>query len=242
MKREEKLFYRFGAHILLKLTLGVALDIKIEGEENIPKKGKFLLVSNHRSWLDPILIATEIDRPINFLAASFTFYIPVIKDLYKKAGVIPLYFGEKKNERNLRKCINLLLRGEPVGAFPEGIENFLEPEGEKIKKFHTGFVRIAMASNAPVIPCAVVGKKEITQPEFINKIMRIYYPFMPPWFNPSVRLVYYGKGVRIMIGKPIDLSSYYNLMPTKELLSHIAGKIRREVVKLYEKGREKLRG
>ena len=240
MERHQKLFYKMGAHILLKPILEVGFDLKASGLENIPKRGKFLIASTHRSWTDPILIAAEIERPINFLAASFTFYIPVIKDAYKRAGVIPLYSGEKRNEGSLKKCIRLLMQGKPVGVFPEGVENFFSSEGEKVKIFHTGFVRIALATASPVIPCAVVAKEEVPQPQIFDKLMKLHFPKMPKSFNPNLKIIYYGKGIRIKIGKPMDLSSYYHLMHTKELLNHIAGKVRREVVRLRKAGEREL--
>lgn len=247
MEKKERLFYRAMSHVVMRPTLGVAYRVRSYGLENIPKRGKCLIVANHRTLTDPLIMAMEIDRPVNWLAADFNFNIPGVGWLFKNAGVIPLYIaGGGKNEKTFEKCMRLLQRGEAVGIYPEGVQNFIDPTGRKIKSFQTGFTRFALATGAPVIPMALIadGEKILGQ---TNE---------PPfsWFSNfddlgmseetviDVKIVVYTGKVVLIAGKPVNLDEYYHQMHTKELLNHVAGKIRREVIKLYEEGEKILKG
>lgn len=241
MNRQQRLFYRVFSHIVLRSTLGVGMGVVSRGLENIPKRGAFLLVGNHRSWMDPLIMAMEIDRTVNFLAASFNFHIPIAGWAFKNSGVMPLHLeGGGKNEPTFRKCIQLLSKGEPVGIYPEGIQNFINPEGKKVKSFQTGFVRIALAAGKPVIPVALVPKKEYvlgkTNDPWFRRVMR--FENVPKETIIDLSLVMYLGKIIVNVGKPIPLDDYYHQMHTKELLNHIAGKIRRAVANLYEEGQK----
>ncbi len=245
MEKKHRLFYRAFAHVVLRPTLGVGLRVKSYGLENIPKRGKCLIVGNHRTLTDPILMAMEIDRPINWLAADFNFKIPVVNWLFKNSGVIPLYIaGGGKNEKTFETCMKLLSKGEAVGIYPEGVQNFLDPTGRKIKSFQTGFTRFALATGAPVIPIAIAAENE----KILGQTNE------PPfsWFSNfgdvaeetviDVKIIIYTGKVVINVGKPVNLDEYYHQMHTRELLNHVAGKIRREVIKLYDEGEKILKG
>lgn len=218
--------------------LGRRFKLKSVNQENIPEKGSALIVSNHRSTIDPILVAAEITRPINFLAASYTFEVPIVRWMYENAGVLPLYLeGGKKNEPMYRKAINLLHKGEAVGIFPEGMGNFLNPfGGDKIKKFHTGFVRMSLATASPIIPLAIVGEGERYLNEWEWKLIRLFTPSeVYEGFRKALKIIIY-KRVTIRVGEPIYLDDYYHQMYTKDLLNHIAGRVRREIIRLYNEG------
>ncbi len=60
--------------------------VKGEGMDNVPAEGGALLVCNHRSLLDPAMLAWEVDRFVNFAAASFSFKVPGSAQLYKALG------------------------------------------------------------------------------------------------------------------------------------------------------------
>lgn len=238
-KKEERFYHAFRAFMLC--TVGIGLRCRSDGLDHIPSKGGFLLVGNHRSWTDPLLIAMEIERPVHFLAASFNFNIPIASWVFKNSGVMALHVrGEAKNEKTFRRSIKLMQQGEPVGIFPEGVQNFLNPAGEKVKPFQTGFVRLALAAGVPVVPVAVAGKKEVitgrTGHPLIKALLTIQR--LPPDAIMDLTMMIYTGGIGIVVGEPIPLDDYYHLNYTKDLLNHIAGRVRREVVKLYDQARE----
>lgn len=239
MTKKQSMWYRGAAHLIVGPIISAVMKLRCIGEKNIPNRGSALIVSNHRSWTDPIFTAIETRRPINFLAASFNFYMPVVGWVFKNSGVIPLYLEKSgKNEPSLKKCIRLLRKGNLVGVYPEGMQNFLEPGGKKVKSFHTGFARIALAANAKIIPIAVIAQKEVIGDKTLDFLMK---PFMKTQIPKGVdmnifKIITYRERVTIRIGEPISIDEYYYQIHTKDLLNTIAGRVRRTVVKLYEEG------
>jgi 1-acyl-sn-glycerol-3-phosphate acyltransferase len=212
--------------------LSLHAHLQSEGAENIPAEGGALLVANHRSVEDPLLIALSVDRFINFAAASFAFYFPVLKDLIGMAGIFPLNIsGGRESRIDLSGAGDLLDAGELVGIFPEGIYGISLPDKvNRITDFRTGFLRLALEARVPVIPIAVVGLQEKRLPHVPGWLA---YPIVgDSVVADGVNWVYY-KRARVRIGVPIDLSPFYDLTPTKELIDRISGKVRRIVIKLY---------
>lgn len=239
MNKQEERFYRLFSYVIMPALVGVPLKVRAEGAENVPQEGAFLLAGNHRSWTDPLLIAMEIPRPVHFLAASFNFQIPIANWVFKKAAVMPLHLGgKKKNEATFRKCIELMEQGEAVGIFPEGVQNFLNPSREKVKKFQTGFVRLAIAAGTCILPVAIAGKREVVMGRTGHPLLKALLTLgrSKEDFLDLTMLVYVG-GVGIAIGKPISLDEYYHLDYSKESLNHIAGRVRRETINLYAKAK-----
>ena len=89
MEMKNMLFYEFG-----RMAVGPLLDwhyhINSEGADNVPEDGAALIVSNHRSLMDPPVIGLSIDRFVNFAAASYSFKMPLVKQIYSAAGAFPL--------------------------------------------------------------------------------------------------------------------------------------------------------
>lgn len=133
--------------------------IKVEGTENIPKKGKIVLAGNHRCMLDPCVCITSCNREIHFLAKD-TFYDKLIfKNIFKKMGCIRVI--TKTHESNmgaLEGAIEELNKGNVVGIFPEGTRN---KTNKTLLKFRKGVSYIAIESNSKVVPFAITGKYKL---------------------------------------------------------------------------------
>lgn len=204
-----------------------------EGTDNIPEAGPALLVCNHRSLLDPVVIAYSVDRFINFAEASYGFQIPVVKQLSLLAGAFPLsIYGGDESDKNISKASQLLANGELVGIFPEGVQSFFNPNRvTKIASFKTGFAKLALENRVPIIPIAVVPEEEKELPKIPGFLVNAYVKV--PGAKDGVRLITY-HGVTCRIGRPIDLSPFFDEPLTKALIDRIAGRIRRIVIKLYD--------
>ena len=207
--------------------------IRSEGADNVPEAGPALVVCNHRSLLDPLVVGYSIDRFVNFAAASYSFKMPVVKQLYSWAGAFPLsIYGGKESDRNIMKAQQLLENGELVGIFPEGVQSFFNPHRvSKIATFKTGFAKLALDAKVPIIPCAVVAEEERELPKIPGFLVSAYVKL--PNAKEGMRFITY-KGVTCRVGKPIDLSPYFDEPRSKALIDRIAGRIRRIVIKLYD--------
>jgi 1-acyl-sn-glycerol-3-phosphate acyltransferase len=209
------------------------LRLKGEGAENVPDQGGALVVSNHRNpVLDPAAIAINIARPINFVAASVAFMIPGVSQLFRGVGARSMdVFGGEKSKEDLSEAARLIQDGELVGVFPEGVHTIAHLHSvSKIRTFRTGFARIALEARAPIIPVAVIGKGERNLPTVPPWMVKPFFDH--PEFQKGVSWTYY-KRVLVRVGRPLDLSGFYDEEMDKALISQISGKVRRVIIKLY---------
>jgi 1-acyl-sn-glycerol-3-phosphate acyltransferase len=232
MEMKNMLFYEFA-----RMILGPVVDwhyhVKVEGGENVPEDGAALIVSNHRSLLDPAMVGFSVDRFVNFAAASYSFKMPLVKQLYSLAGAFPLsIYGGEESDKNINRARMLLDNGELVGIFPEGVQSFFNPHRvTKIATFKTGFAKLALEARVPIIPCTVIAQEERELPKIPGFLVSAYVTL--PNAKEGIRFISY-KGITVRIGRPIDLSPFYDEPYTKALIDRIAGRIRRIVIKLYD--------
>ena len=143
---------RFVAWLLMKLLY--RLDIR--GIEHVPEQGPALIVCNHVSYMDALLLMGAIPRPVRFLMYYRIFNIPGLRTVFRAVRAIPIA-GAKEDpalmERAFAEAEKALAEGELVGIFPEG---GLTSDGE-ITAFRKGVERILAAQPVPVVPMALRG-------------------------------------------------------------------------------------
>ena len=124
--------------------------------ERIPDEGAALLVCNHVSFVDALLITGAVRRPIRFVMYYKIYNLPVLNFIFRTAGAIPIA-GRSEDikvfERAFERIGQYLRDGELVCIFPEGK---LTGDGE-IDEFKGGMTRILKETPVPVIPLALQG-------------------------------------------------------------------------------------
>jgi putative phosphoserine phosphatase/1-acylglycerol-3-phosphate O-acyltransferase len=135
----------------------------VNGVEHIPAEGPFLLVSNHRSYFDVAalaLVAARIGRPVRFMGKQELFDAPVVGQLARALGGIPVDRDIAPGE-SMARATAALRAGEAVFVLPQGTiprgEAFFDP----VLKGKTGAARLAAATGAPVIPIGVWGTEKV---------------------------------------------------------------------------------
>jgi 1-acyl-sn-glycerol-3-phosphate acyltransferase len=170
----------------------------IEGLENIPRKGAAIMAFNHIAFLDAFAAAYAIDlakRRPRFLAKAELFDDKRIAWILKGAGQIPVKRGTPAAPMALDEAVSALDRGEIVVIFPEGTitdDPDLNPMAPK-----TGLARLALLSDAPVIPCALWGTANVWPKGFSKR-------WWPPNQDICVRI---GEPMRVA-GEPNDASDW----------------------------------
>ena len=146
----------FLMRFLAWILISTFYRIRTVGVEHIPDAGPALLVCNHVSFIDAIVVLGESPRPIRFVMDLAMFRAPVLGWLFKAVGAIGIV-SAKKDQRVFDKANQLidgaLAAGELVCIFPEGR---ITDTGE-LYPFKQGAVRIAERTHAPVIPMALRG-------------------------------------------------------------------------------------
>ncbi len=134
----------------------VIYSIETKGLEHIPKKGGFILASNHVSYVDWLLLGGACKRPLCFVMYYKFFKFPIIKSLMKQAKVIPVaarHEDEQIMNRAFERVSESLKQGEAVGIFPEG-ELTLDGTLGELKP---GVLKILKKDPVPVVPVVIKG-------------------------------------------------------------------------------------
>ena len=129
--------------------------LEVRGLENLPAGGPALVVSNHDSWLDPLVIIEAMmwkRRQLRFLAKSTLWKSKILAWILDGAAQIPIRRGES-DIAAMEAAVDALDRGETIGVFPEGTLS----RGEKLRA-RRGVARLALARpEVPVVLAAVEG-------------------------------------------------------------------------------------
>jgi len=146
-------FMRFLAWIYVRLMYRVRV---VGVEDNVPDEGPALLVCNHVSYMDALILSGAIPRPIRFVMYYKIFRTPGAGWIFKAARAIPIA-GAKEDPALMEKAFAdvdaALAAGELVCIFPEGT---LTRDGQ-IAPFKTGLERILAKRSVPVVPLALKG-------------------------------------------------------------------------------------
>jgi len=130
--------------------------VRVDGLQNIPEEGPALLVCNHVSFMDPLLLMANLRRPARFVMYYKIFNIPLLKFVFRTAKAIPIA-GQKEDPAVLQRAYDdvdaALADGEIVCIFPEG---GLTKDGD-IAPFRPGVARILERRPVPVVPLALRG-------------------------------------------------------------------------------------
>ncbi|MBI4051927.1 MAG: 1-acyl-sn-glycerol-3-phosphate acyltransferase [Elusimicrobia bacterium] len=141
-------FLRLFAKILFKLLF----DIQIEGTSRVPDAGPVILASNHPTYLDPAFIMHGLKRPVRFLAWEKPFQVPVLGNLIRRYGAIPVN-TQKPGRASFEQAAKVLRAGEVFGIFPEGGRS----DFGTMNPLKSGVARLAMMTGAPVVPITILG-------------------------------------------------------------------------------------
>ena len=183
---------------------------KVNGIENIPKKGAFIIAANHSSYMDHLIIASYIilhlNRKVHFLAKKEHFDNIFKKLWHTYAGAIPLD-RQSGGRETLRWAINALNEGRVIAIHPEGTRSLTG----NLQKAKTGIARLALLSKAHVLPIGLIGTFEIL---------------------PKGKYIPKAKKAIMNIGKPMYFEKYYNKKINKKILREVTTKIMKEIAKL----------
>ena len=130
--------------------------VRVDGAQNIPEDGAVVLVCNHVSFMDALLLMANLRRPARFVMYHKIFNIPLLSFVFRTAKAIPIA-GYKEDPQVLQQAYDAideaLQAGEVVCIFPEGS---LTRDGE-IAPFRPGIEKVLARRPVPVVPMALRG-------------------------------------------------------------------------------------
>jgi 1-acyl-sn-glycerol-3-phosphate acyltransferase len=143
---------RFIAWLLVKAVY----RLRTEGIEHIPQEGAAVLVANHVSLIDAVIIMGASPRPIRFVMDHRIFKTPLLGFIFRHCGAIPIASAKEDPavmEAAFAEVARALADGDLIGLFPEGS---VTRDGE-LQPFRPGITRILESSPVPVVPMALSG-------------------------------------------------------------------------------------
>ena len=146
---------KFSCWLFFKLGFG----LEVTGQAGVPKRGPFIVASNHVSFLDPPLIGVACPRRLRFMARADLYHQPLLAAFLRGVRTISIKRGEA-DLTAIRAGLACLRAGEPVAIFPEGGRQLSGALGSA--KRGVGF--LAEAAGVPVIPAYVSGTFQALPP------------------------------------------------------------------------------
>ena len=137
---------------LLRILFTVWFRYRARGTSRLPVEGGALLLINHQSFLDPLLVGLPLVRPVSFLARDNLFRVPVVGTFLRKTDVIPIS-RDALSASSMRAAIQRMQDGSLVGIFPEGTRS----RDDSVGRFRPGFVSLIRRTGLPVYPIGIAG-------------------------------------------------------------------------------------
>lgn len=153
------------------------MDYRARGDENLPRGGG-LVLANHQSFLDPLLIGVGLDRPVSFLARNTLFHVPVVGWVLRNTYVMPIN-RETAGTESIREGVRRMNHGFLVGIFPEGTRT----QDGGIGMMKPGFISLVRRAQAPVVPVGIAGARHVM---------------------PRGAVVPRARSIRIVFGEPLE--------------------------------------
>jgi len=209
--KRPKAFHVFYSFLKLILTIlfKMLYRVEVSGYENIPKNGKFILCSNHLSYVDPLIIVGYFSRHVYFMAKKEIFNIRVLGEIISFLNAFPVD-RNSIDRKAIKNSCEVLNSEEVLCMFPEGTRS---TEGV-IRDGHKGVGLISIFSSCPILPMALSGTNKIIQ----KPRKRIFFP-----------------KVKIIYGNLIDTSPIIKENDNKTAISIILNKTMGSIKELYER-------
>lgn len=169
-------------------TMTLGFSLRTAGQPNMPRSGPALIISNHESYLDPVLVGLAVRRPIRYLARKTLFRSALFTRLIVSLGAVPVDHESAGAKEGLQISIRLLQQGQPLVVFPEGERT----HDGSLQEFKPGLLLLLKRAPVPVVPVGITGAYEAFP-------RSSKWPALSPFFLPST-----GSSVAVSVGKPIS--------------------------------------
>jgi 1-acyl-sn-glycerol-3-phosphate acyltransferase len=150
----------FAGRVFTWLTFGVFFRIERRGGHHLPRTGGVMIISNHMSWFDPILLNLVLRRAPHWLAMVELFKTRFSHWFFTHAGVIPIDRSQP-GSAPLKEAIRLLRAGRALVVFPEGgIHHGPHSVLGGDPEIKEGAALIAVKAGVPIVPAIIEGARQ----------------------------------------------------------------------------------
>jgi 1-acyl-sn-glycerol-3-phosphate acyltransferase len=133
----------------------VWLRLRVHGRDNLPRTGPYVLAPTHRSNLDIPAAAAVSTRRLRYMGKDTLWKYRPVGAMFSALGGFPVVRGTADLEA-LKRCVEVLRRGEPLVLFPEGTRR----SGPFVSDLFDGAAFVAVKAGVPIVPVAIAGTEE----------------------------------------------------------------------------------
>ncbi len=181
----------------------LGFSLRIRGTRNVPRSGPVLLIANHQSFFDPVLIGLAARRHLSYLARASLFRNAAFAWLIRMHNAVPIHHHGLGIE-GLRTVLGLLEGGQAVVVFPEGERT----RDGALHELQPGIQLLIRRAQAPVVPVGIAGAYD-SWPHG-RKL-----PLPAPLFLPA-----WDATIAVAVGRPLDARQLGEL-PRQQLLNEL---------------------
>lgn len=178
--------------------------------DRVPRDGAVLVVSNHRSFMDALVLMQGLNRPIRFACHHYMSRVPLMRDMVSRLGCFPLDAPHQRQQTFFQQATEFLYHRQVVGIFPEGTTPMVQPtEPGVVGEFHRGFAHLALRSpvaDLAVLPVAIASHQETDRGMVPVRLLSWFDPTEPLFQQPGLHPMVVYQRVDVMVGRPIWIS------------------------------------
>ncbi len=164
------------AKIKFLIIFKLFFRLKVTGQQNIPQDGPFIIVANHSSLLDPVILGVSVRPKIIFVASAYLFKIRWLGYLLRKANSIPV---QRENDiKAIKQALKILQKGGVLGIFPEG---GIDRQKNNLP-VRAGAAYLATKVGVPIVPIKIKGADKVLPrgAKFIRSLNKIEVEIKKP--------------------------------------------------------------
>jgi 1-acyl-sn-glycerol-3-phosphate acyltransferase len=197
-----------GVRLLTVTGMTLAFSLRLDGMDHVPRTGPALLIANHQSFLDPILVGVVSRRHLSYLARATLYRHRLLAPLMRSLNAVPID-QEGFARAGLQTILDQLHAGRAVLVFPEGERTH---DGQ-IQPLRPGIHLLIKRGQAPIVPVGIAGAYDAWS-------RHRPLPIPAPLFLPAGKAT-----MAVAIGQPLDVKRLVDL-PRERVLETLLAELR----------------
>lgn len=214
-------------------------------EDRIPRNASVLVVSNHRSFMDALVLMTALSSSIRFACHHYMGQVPIMREIVTGAlGCFPLEDSQHRQKSFFMQSQILLQSQQMVGVFPEGTKPMVKyTQPNQMGEFQRGFAHLALRAaveDLVILPIAIASLQEVNTDAFPLRWLSFFDSSEPLFNQPGWHpLVIYHR-VAVLIGRPFWITpqhqKQYQGKQAKTVVAELTQYCHREIMDLLRQG------
>ncbi|MCG9893716.1 MAG: 1-acyl-sn-glycerol-3-phosphate acyltransferase [Thermosynechococcaceae cyanobacterium MS004] len=239
--------YPFWLSQALLSTVGT--DLSVLHADQIPTQGSLIVVSNHRSFLDPFVVMAALNRSVRFARHRYMGRVPLLREMVQALGCFSLHVS-KQSQDGLFSSSVPLPQSQWLGIFPEGAKPMVQTtQPQELGEFHRGFAHLALRSQVQplgILPVAIASHVEVQETTVPLQVLSWFDPSEPLFQQSGWHPAVFYRRVSVVVGQPLWITpaqqQQYKGKQAKAIAADITRTCKAEVAALLREGYQRESG